>query len=86
VPERRLPMRQIKEVLRLHHEAHLSERQIAQGCRISRSTVQRDLERAAAVNLGWPLPESLDDIQLERRLYRFELNGESLRKKQGGRS
>ena len=62
-------MRQIKEVLRLHHEAHLSERQIAQGCRISRSTVQRDLERAAAVNLGWPLPESLDDIQLERRLF-----------------
>ena len=27
MPERRLPMRQIKEVLRLHHEAHLSERQ-----------------------------------------------------------
>jgi len=62
-------MRQIKEVLRLHHEAHLSERQIAHGCRISRSTVQRYLERAAAVNLGWPLPESLDDTQLERQLF-----------------
>jgi len=69
VPERRLPMRQIKEVLRLHHEAHLSERQIAHGCRISRSTVQRYLERAAAANLGWPLAESLGDTQLERLLF-----------------
>jgi len=69
VPERRLPMRQIKEVLRLHHEAHLSERQIAHSCRISRSTVQRYVERAAAANLGWPVPESLDDTQLERLLF-----------------
>ena len=69
MPERRLPMRQIKEVLRLHYEAHLSERQIAHGCRISRSTVQRYLERAAAANLGWPLPESMDDTQLERLLF-----------------
>jgi transposase len=69
VPERRLPMRQIKEVLRLHYEAHLSERQIAHACRISRSTVQRYLERAAAANLCWPLPPSLDDGQLERLLF-----------------
>jgi transposase len=62
-------MRQIKEVLRLHYEAHLSERQIAHACRVSRSTVQRYLERAAAANLGWPLPESLDDAQLERLLF-----------------
>ncbi len=69
MPESRLPMRQIKEVLRLHHEAHLSERQIAHGCRISRSTVQRYLERAAAANLNWPLPDSLDETQLERLLF-----------------
>jgi len=69
VPERRLPMRQIREVLRLHHEAHLSERQIARGCGLSRSTVQRYLERATAASLGWPLPESLDDTQLERLLF-----------------
>ena len=69
MPERRLPMRQIREVLRLHHEAHLSERQIARGCGLSRSTVQRYLERATAASLGWPLPESLDDTQLERLLF-----------------
>ena len=69
MPERRLPMRQIREVLRLHHEAHLSERQIAHGCRLSRSTVQRYLERATTANLRWPLPESLDDTQLEQLLF-----------------
>ena len=31
--------------------------------------MQRYLERAAAANLGWPLPESLDDTQLERLLF-----------------
>jgi transposase len=62
-------MRQIKEVLRLHHEAHLSERQIAHACHVSRSTVQRYLGRAAAADLSWPLPESLDDSQLERLLF-----------------
>ncbi len=62
-------MRQIREVLRLHHEGHLSERQIARGCRLSRSTVQRYLERAADANLRWPLPEALDDTQLERLLF-----------------
>lgn len=69
MPERRLPMRQIKEVLRLHYEAHLSERQIAHACGVSRSTVQRYLERAAAANLCWPPAESLDDSQLERLLF-----------------
>lgn len=69
MPERRLPMRQIKEVLRLHHEAHLSQRQIARGCRISRSTVQRYVERAEAAGLKWPLPESVDDTALERLLF-----------------
>jgi transposase len=62
-------MRQIKEVLRLHHEAQLSERQIARGCRISRSTVQRYLERAAAAKLNWPLPETVDERELEELLF-----------------
>ena len=37
---RRLSMRKIKEVLRLHHEVRLSERQIAKSCNIARSTVK----------------------------------------------
>jgi transposase len=31
--------------------------------------VQRYLERAATANLSWPLPDSLDDTQLERLLF-----------------
>jgi len=62
-------MRKIQEVFRLHHEAHLSERQIAGVCHIGKGTVQRYLERAAAANLGWPLPESFDETQLERLLF-----------------
>ncbi len=69
MPEKRLPMRKIKEVLRLHHEAHLSERRIADICLIGKGTVQRYLERAAAAGLGWPLPEQLDDAQLEKLLF-----------------
>src|ERR1022692_5174663 len=69
MPERRLPMRQIKEVLRLHHEAQLSERQIAGVCKIGKGTVQRYRERAGAAQLSWPRPEQRDDTQLERLLF-----------------
>ena len=62
-------MRQIREVLRLHHEVHLGERQIAAICLIGKGTVQRYLHRAAAAGLGWPLPEDLDDTQLEKLLF-----------------
>lgn len=69
LPERRLPMRKTREILRLHFESHLVPRQIASICKISRSTVQRCLERLRAAGLGWPLPADVDDAALERRLY-----------------
>ena len=69
MPGKRLPMRQIREVLRLHHEAQLGERQIAAICLMGKGTVQRFLRRAAAAGLAWPLPEDLDDAQLERLLF-----------------
>ena len=61
MPGKRSTVRQIREILRLHHEAHLGERQIAAVCLVGKGTVQRFLQRAAAVGLGWPLPEGLDD-------------------------
>ncbi|MGA9798203.1 MAG: hypothetical protein WBQ68_04290, partial [Terriglobales bacterium] len=45
VPERRLPMRRIREVLRLHFEAQLNERQIAKICSVGKGTVRRYLKR-----------------------------------------
>jgi hypothetical protein len=69
VPGKRSTVRQIREILRLHHEAQLGERQIAAICLVGKGTVQRFLQRAAAAGLGWPLPEGLDDTQLEKLLF-----------------
>ncbi len=66
---RRLSMRKIKEVLRLHQEIGFSERQIAKSCDISRSTVKEYLHRVQRAGLGWPLPADLDDAQLENLLF-----------------
>ena len=63
-----LSMRKVREVLRLHHVAGLSGRAIARSLKISPVTVKRYIRRAEEVGLGWPLPESLDDAALERRL------------------
>ena len=65
----RTAMRDIRQVLRLTHEAGLSERQIAGSLRIAASTVHRYLDRAGQAGLGWPLPDELDDAGLERLLF-----------------
>ena len=64
-----LSMRKVREVLRLHHHvAGLSGRAIARSLKLSPVTVTRYIRRAEEAGLSWPLPESLDDAQLERRL------------------
>jgi transposase len=66
----RTAMRDIREVLRLTHEAGLSERQIAGSLRIAASTVHRYLVRAGEAGVGWPLPDELDDdAALEQKLF-----------------
>jgi transposase len=62
-------MRKIRDVLRLKWVAGLSDRVIARSVGAGRTTVQECLQRAAAAGLGWPLPETLDDAQLQARLY-----------------
>ncbi|WP_172807666.1 sigma factor-like helix-turn-helix DNA-binding protein, partial [Endozoicomonas ascidiicola] len=57
---KRLPMRKIREVLRLKFEHNLSERKIARSCNISRSTVKDYLARFSVSELSWPLPDTLD--------------------------
>lgn len=63
-----ISMRQIKEVLRLKHDHQLSIRQIARSCGLPSSTVNDYLVRAQAAGLGWPLPEGLDDQQIQQKL------------------
>ena len=64
LPQERTPMRKIKEVLRLHFEARLSERQIAQICALGKGTVRRFLQRVEAAEISWPLPPELDEAAL----------------------
>src|SRR5512141_480494 len=63
-----ISMRQIKEILRLKHTHQLSIREIARSCGLPSSTVNDYLVRAQAAGLSWPLPEGLDDQQLQQRL------------------
>ena len=69
MPQERLPVRKIREVIRLHHEAELSNRAIARVCNVSNSTVGEYLARAEQAGLGWPLPEELSENELYRQLF-----------------
>jgi len=62
-------MRKIKDVLRLHFELGLGRRQIGRSLNMSHSTVGDYLRRAEAAGFSWPLPESLDEATLQRRLF-----------------
>jgi hypothetical protein len=65
---RELTMRQLRQMLRLHHDG-VSAREIGRRLGLARSTIQDNLKRAAAMGLGWPLPAELTDDELERRLF-----------------
>jgi len=69
MPAERAPMRKVREVLRLRHALGVSERQIAVTVGVSRSTVGEYLRRAAVIGITWPVPEGMDDGDLERRLF-----------------
>jgi transposase len=62
-------MRKLKEVLRLRFGLGLRQDQIARSCSIGQATVHRYLERATAAGVAWPLPEDVDDRQLNELLF-----------------
>ncbi len=62
-------MRKIREVLRLKFEMGLSARQIAVSLQVGRATIGDYLARGNATGLSWPLPSTLSDGELERRLF-----------------
>lgn len=62
-------MRKIKDILRLRHEAGLSNRGIAQALDIGYGTVVEYLCRAQRANLSWPLPVDMDERGLGRLLF-----------------
>jgi len=70
--KRRLPVRKIKEILRLKHVCGLSKREIARSCNVARSTVADYLMRARAAGLSWPDSAELSETELEARLFPTE--------------
>ncbi len=69
MPNQRLLMRQIREVLRHKYALGLSEREIGRALGISKSGVGDAIRRARSCELTWPLPDDLTDHALERRLF-----------------
>ena len=65
---KRISMRKIREILRLH-AAGLSRRKIAGALQVGRSVVSKTIQRAEEAGLAWPLPEDLDEKALNRKLY-----------------
>ena len=68
MPQERLPMRKIREVLRLK-AVGFSKRRIAASLGISATAAMECVQRARRAGLTWPLPEDLSDDALERSLY-----------------
>ena len=66
--KRELTMRQLRYMLRLHHDG-VSARTIGRALGVARSTIQDNLQRAQASGIAWPLPPELTDDILEQRLF-----------------
>ena len=62
-------MRRIKEVLRLYFEQNRSRRLIAETIGASPTTICEYIIRAQAAGLSYPLPDGMDDDELERLFY-----------------
>lgn len=69
MPAERLPMRKVREVLRLKYACGASERVIAQSIGIGRTAVGEYIRRAAVIGITWPVPDQFDDAALERKLF-----------------
>lgn len=69
MPNRRLPVSKIKEILRLRFAAGLSERKIARSCNTARKTVSEYLSRASEAGLSWPDVADLAEEELHARLF-----------------
>lgn len=69
MPQNRVTMRKIREILRLAWSCGQTKQAIAVCCGIGKTTVADTLYRASAAGLCWPLPSDLEDERLESLLY-----------------
>ncbi|WBA83981.1 IS21 family transposase [Endozoicomonas sp. GU-1] len=64
----RLPMRKIRDILRLRFECRLTIRQISISLRISTGVITKYLNLFSESGLSWPLPDEMDDTSLINQL------------------
>ena len=69
MPAERMSMRKIRDVLRLTHAMGMSRRVVGEVTGIGKTAVGDYVRRASAAGLTWPIPEAIDDAELERRLF-----------------
>ena len=62
-------MRKIRDALRLTHAMGMSRRLVGEATGIGKTAVGEYVRRAAAAGLSWPIPDEIDDAELERRLF-----------------
>jgi transposase len=62
-------MRKVRDVLRLKHTLGMSFRQISEATGIGKTVVGEYVRRAGVIGITWPVPEEIDDAELERRLF-----------------
>ena len=64
-------MRKVREILRLHYESRLSQRQVSASTGVSKGTVSEYLRRAQVAGLTWEHARAMDDAAVESRLFRL---------------
>src|SRR3981081_1408090 len=69
MPAERLSMRKVRDVLRLKHTLGMSLRQISEATGVGKTVVGEYVRRAGVIGITWPVPEEIDDAELERRLF-----------------
>jgi transposase len=62
-------MRRVRDVLRLKHTLGMSLRQISEATGVGKTVVGEYVRRAGVIGITWPVPEVIDDAELERRLF-----------------
>ena len=72
--KKKVSMKRVKEILRLHFESGLSNEKVANALQISKGSVKNYLERFKAAELSWPLPPDISDGEL---LSKLRKNGNS---------
>ena len=68
MPQQRMDIRMIKDILRLKYQGGLSHERIARSLVVSKGVVAKYLGLAGAAGLDWQATADLDEAALERRL------------------